>query len=234
MTALEMVAGAARGAEVLTWDRVEPRASWRCRRSTRWTCWATCSRMPGAWRSSGSTSTRRPIPRCASFARELVDGVCDDRERIDALIASARGALAAAAPVARRPEPAAARHVRAHRPARDPGVGHAERGRRDRAPLRQRGIGGVRERRARPRRAAGGGPRTVGNVGVGRMAEAERAARYDPQAVEEKWQRRWAASRAFAAVVDAGRPRRTTCSRCSRTRRATSTWGTCATTRSAT
>src|SRR4029077_1069972 len=58
------------------------------------------------------------------------------------------------------------------------------------------------ERRARPRRATGGGARTVGNVGVGRMAEAERAARYDPRALEEKWQRRWAESRAFAAVVD--------------------------------
>jgi leucyl-tRNA synthetase len=34
------------------------------------------------------------------------------------------------------------------------------------------------------------------------MAEAERAARYDPRALEEKWQRRWAESRAFAAVVD--------------------------------
>src|SRR4029077_13158000 len=36
----------------------------------------------------------------------------------------------------------------------------------------------------------------------GRMAEAERAARYDPRALEEKWQRRWAESRSFRAVVD--------------------------------
>jgi leucyl-tRNA synthetase len=35
------------------------------------------------------------------------------------------------------------------------------------------------------------------------MAEAERAPRYDPRAVEEKWQRRWEESRAFAAIVDA-------------------------------
>jgi leucyl-tRNA synthetase len=35
------------------------------------------------------------------------------------------------------------------------------------------------------------------------MAEAERGPRYDPRAVEEKWQRRWEESRAFAAIVDA-------------------------------
>jgi leucyl-tRNA synthetase len=32
--------------------------------------------------------------------------------------------------------------------------------------------------------------------------EAERVPRYDPRALEEKWQRRWEESRAFAAIVD--------------------------------
>jgi leucyl-tRNA synthetase len=35
------------------------------------------------------------------------------------------------------------------------------------------------------------------------MAEAERTPRYDPRAVEQKWQHRWEESRAFAAIVDA-------------------------------
>src|SRR5262245_15720604 len=38
------------------------------------------------------------------------------------------------------------------------------------------------------------------------MARAAGQVRYDPEAVEEKWQQRWAARGAFAARVDAGRP----------------------------
>jgi leucyl-tRNA synthetase len=37
------------------------------------------------------------------------------------------------------------------------------------------------------------------------VSEAERTPRYDPEAVEGVWQRRWEAERAFAAVVDPGR-----------------------------
>src|SRR5262249_16920198 len=121
---------------------------------------------------------------------------CADRAR--------RGALEAAAAVARRPELAATRNLRAHRPPRDPGGGDAQRGRGDRTALRERGIGGLRQRCAGPRRPTGGGSGVVGRFGVGWMTtEAERMPRYDPRALEEKWQRRWEESRAFAAVVDA-------------------------------
>jgi len=38
------------------------------------------------------------------------------------------------------------------------------------------------------------------------VSEGDRTPRYDPQAVEGEWQRRWDAERAFAAVVDPSRP----------------------------
>ncbi len=38
------------------------------------------------------------------------------------------------------------------------------------------------------------------------MAQAEGQGRYDPQAVEAKWQRRWEETRAFAARVEPGAP----------------------------
>ena len=59
----------------------------------------------------GSTSRRRGVAR--GFARELVDGVRAERERIDELIAASAGELAPAASLARRPQPLAARHLRA-------------------------------------------------------------------------------------------------------------------------
>ena len=63
--------------------------------------------------------------------------------------------------------------------------------------------------------------------------------RYDPQAIEAKWQRVWEDEQAFdvpnpAARRSTRRRARRTSSRCSRTRRASSTWGTRSTTRSAT
>ena len=62
--------------------------------------------------------------------------------------------------------------------------------------------------------------------------------RYEPAAIEEKWQRVWDDARAFNVPNPEPGARRTraspTCSRCSRTRPASSTWATCATTRSAT
>src|SRR5262249_4605347 len=146
---------------------------------------------PGS-RSGGAGVRARARRRGARAARAHR---CADR--------ACRGALAAAPAVARRPELAAPRNLRAHRPPRDPRVGHAQRGGGDRAALRERGIGRLRQRCARPRRAAGGGAGVVGRVGVGRMTtEAERVPRYDPWTLEEKWQRRWEESGAFAAVVD--------------------------------
>ena len=38
------------------------------------------------------------------------------------------------------------------------------------------------------------------------MAQAEGQGRYDPQAVEAKWQRRWEEARAFAARAEPGEP----------------------------
>ena len=38
------------------------------------------------------------------------------------------------------------------------------------------------------------------------MAQAEGQGRYDPQAVEAKWQRRWEETRAFAARAEPGAP----------------------------
>ena len=38
------------------------------------------------------------------------------------------------------------------------------------------------------------------------MAPAEGQGRYDPQAVEAKWQRRWEETRAFAARAEPGEP----------------------------
>ena len=63
--------------------------------------------------------------------------------------------------------------------------------------------------------------------------------RYDPQAIEAKWQRVWEDEQAFVVPNPEpgalrGRGARRTSSRCSRTRPATCTWGTRSTTRSAT
>ena len=159
-------------------------------------------------RSSGRTSTgAEPEAREPSRA-SWSTGVAAHRERIDALIA----ATAEHWRLARlsRVDLSLLRvgDVRAHRPARHPGVGHDRRGGRDRAPLRERGLGRVRERRARPHRAT-----VLGATERGRARSRAgwrrrgRAARYDPQAVETKWQRRWAESRAFAAPSSTpGRP----------------------------
>ena len=61
--------------------------------------------------------------------------------------------------------------------------------------------------------------------------------RYDPQAIEAKWQRVWEDEQAFTSPTRSPtrrRPRRPTWSRCSRTRRASCTWATSSTTRSGT
>src|SRR4029453_9903399 len=79
-----------------------------------------------------------------------------------------------------------------------------ERGGRDRAPVRERGVGRLRERGAGSHRASSRRGRPV--AGAFGVSGGERTPRYDPQAVEGEWQRRWEEERAFAAVVDPGRP----------------------------
>src|SRR5207249_3166376 len=116
-----------------------------------------------------------------------------------------RRALAAAAPLARGLEPAPPRHLRAPRAARHPRLGHHRRGDRDRPPLRERGLARLRERRARPHRPGARRQGEAEEPGV-RMAQAEGQGRYDPQAVEAKWQRRWEEARAFAARAEPGEP----------------------------
>src|SRR5207245_2151888 len=76
---------------------------------------------------------------------------------------------------------------------------------RDRPPLRERGLARLRERRARPHRPGARRQGEAEEPGV-RMAQAEGQGRYDPQAVEAKWQRRWEEARAFSARAEPGEP----------------------------
>src|SRR6185436_16991851 len=85
-------------------------------------------------------------------------------------------------------------------------VGDDRRGDRDRAALRERGLGRLRERRARRHRHLRGRQGQGEGGAAGMTAGAERPSRYDAQAVETRWQKHWAESRAFAARADATRP----------------------------
>src|SRR5262249_58728516 len=62
------------------------------------------------------------------------------------------------------------------------------------------------QRRPRPHRTAAGGRRPGARRRLGPMAAGEGTPQYDAQALEAKWQARWAAERTFSALVGAGVP----------------------------
>ena len=76
--------------------------------------------------------------------------------------------------------------------------------------VRQRGVAGVRERRARPHRAARSARKDVGSAELVGWRRRSGAPRYDPQARRGEWQARWADASARHEVDRPGAGRRTT------------------------